>query len=187
MWLEAIITQEDLVQVLGELLPVKIHLNEAEENAPKPPERWLRLGAATAVALVPDQGLRVTCAAELCWSIAGLSPTVELDELRVLLRPQVVEKNAGNVLEFQLEIEEADFHILPDFLDATVVKAINLALAARKLTWNFTETLTRTVGLGKALEPVEALKIEVLWGKHRIGADAVTLVVSFKIGLVRGD
>jgi hypothetical protein len=187
MWLEAIITQEDLVQVMRELLPVKIHLHKEEPGEATPPERWLLLHPATHVALVPDQGLRVTCPAELRWSIAGVSPTVKLDELGVLIRPQVVDKNKGHVLEFQLEIEETDFHSLPEFIDATIIKAINPALAAKKVPWNFTETFTRTVALGKMFEPVEALKIEVLWGKHRIGSEALTLVVSFKIGFARGD
>ena len=188
MWLEAIITKEDLVQVIREILPAKINLQPEEESGKeKPAERWLLLHPATEVTLVPDQGLRVTCPAELTWSIAGMSPSVKLDELSVLLRPQVVEKNKGQVLEFQLEIEELEFHSLPEFLDGTIVKAVNAALADKKIPWNFTETLTRTVGLGKVLDPVESLKIEVLWGKRRIGADVLTLVLSFKLTFVRGD
>lgn len=185
MWLEAIITKEDLVQAMGQLLPVKIYLYGDCEEAN--PHRWLQLRSATAVALVPEEGLRVTCPAELSWTIAGMNPTVKLDELRVLLRPQVVEKHKGQALEFQIEVEEADFHSLPGFLDAPIVKAVNAALATKKLPWNFTDTLTRTVGLGKMLEPIEALQIDVLWGKHRIGAEALTLVVSFKLTFVRGD
>src|SRR5262245_30742507 len=109
MWLEAIITQDDFVQVLGRLLPVRIYLHDEGQAT----ERWLLLGSATQVALVPEEGLRVTCPAELQWTIAGLSPTMKLDTLRVLLRPQVVEKHRGSVLEFSIEIEEADFHSLP--------------------------------------------------------------------------
>jgi len=187
MWLEAIITQEDLVKVIGELLPVKIHLQEEKEGETTPPERWLLLHPATEVVLVPDQGVRVTCPAELCWSIVGVSPTVKLDELRVMICPQVVEKHKGPVLDFRLEIEEADFHVLPEFIDTTIVKAVNAALAAKELHWNFTDTLTRTVGLGKMLDLVEALKIEVLWGKRRIGVEALTFVISFKLSFVRTD
>jgi hypothetical protein len=187
MWLEAIITQEDLVQVVQELLPVKIHLNHEEEGEPTPPERWLLLHPATKVVLVPDQGLRVTCPAELRWSIAGMSPTLKLDELGVLIRPRVVDESTSHVLEFQFEVGEADLHGFPQFIDATIVKAINRALAAKKLRWDFARTLTRTVALPSVLDPVETLKIEVLWGKHRIGAEALTFIVSFKIGFVRGD
>ena len=72
MQLEAIVTQEDLVQLVRTLLPVKIHLEHAAEGEPTPPERWLLLHPATEVVLVPDQGLRVTCPGELRWSVAGV-------------------------------------------------------------------------------------------------------------------
>jgi hypothetical protein len=184
MWLEAIITREDLTQVMAQFLPVKIHLpEEGKEES----DRWIMLHPATKVALVPDQGLQVTCPAEFRWPIVGLGPTVKIDELSVLMRPQVVEKNKGNVLEFSFELEEADFHSIPAFLDGTIIKAINAALANTRPGWNFTETLTRKVGLGKMFEPVEALSIAVQWGKHRINTEALTLVMSFDIGFVRGD
>lgn len=182
MWLEAIITRDDLVQVLGELLPVKIHLDHDEET-----DRWLFLHKATQVTLVPDEGLRVVCSAELRWSIAGMSPKVQLDELGLLLRPQVVEKNKGHVLELNIEIEDADIRGLPALIDSAIVKAVNAALSQKKLVWNFTDALTRTVGLGETFEPIEALKIGVTWGQRRISAEALVLVASFQLGFIRDD
>lgn len=191
MWLEAIISQEDLVQVMGEFLPVKIFLDQSEvgegEKKKDEPERSLLLHTASQVTLVPDEGVRVTCPAELTWSIAGMSPTMKIDALQVMIRPRVVEKNKGHVLEFGMEVEEADFHVLPGFLDDTIAKAVNAALATKKPDWNFTETLTRTVGLGKMFDPVESLKIDVQWGKTKMGGEALGLVVSFKLGFVRND
>jgi len=116
-----------------------------------------------------------------------MGTTMKLDELRVLLVPRIVKMNKGDILEFQIQVEEADFHSLPGFVDAAIVKAANAALATKKLPWNFTETLTRTVALGKMFDPVEALRIEVQWGKLRIGVEALTLVASFDIGFIRGD
>ncbi len=117
MWLEAIITQEDLVQVLGEFLPVKIYLNQDDdekgERKKDEPDRSLKLGKATSVKLVPEIGVLVTCPAELTWQIVGVSPTVQIDELKVLIRPEVVEKNKGEVLEFGLQVKEADFSLSP--------------------------------------------------------------------------
>ncbi|MEP7123613.1 MAG: hypothetical protein ABJE95_21975 [Byssovorax sp.] len=191
MWLEAIISQEDLVQVLEEFLPVKIFLDQDEtgegEKKKDEPERSLLLHPASQITLVPEEGVRVTCPAEITWSIAGISPTMKIDELKVMIRPRVVEKNKGHVLEFGMEVEEADFHALPGFIDDTIAKAVNAALAKKKPAWNFTETLTRTVGLGKMFDPVEDLKIEVQWGKTKIGGESLGLVVSFKLGFVRGD
>lgn len=185
MWLEAIITHADLVEVLGQLLPLKIYLSQDGDEVDK--DRWLLLKPATSVELVPDTGLRVTCSAEFRWTIAGVGPTMKLDALGVFLRPVVVEKNKGGCLEFNIEVEETDFHSLPDLIDSTIAKAINAALSTKKIPWNFSETLNRTVPLGEMLDPVEALSIEAPWGKLRIGADALALVLSIKLGFVRGD
>ncbi len=191
MWLEAIITQEDLVKVLGEFLPVKILLDQEKdadgEVKKDEPERSLFLRAPTAVTMIPDQGVRITCPAELTWSIVGVSPSMTIDALQLMLRPEVVEKNKGHVLELGMEVEVADFHALPSFIDATIVKAVNASLATKRPAWNFSETLTRTVGLGTVLDRVEALKIAVGWGKTKIGAETLGLVVSFDIGFVRAD
>lgn len=192
MWLEAIISQEDLVQALQNFLPVKIFLGQSEagegdKEKKDEPERSLLLHPASRVTLVAEEGVRVTCPAEITWSIAGVSPSMKIDALQVMIRPRVVEKNKGHVLELGMEVEEADFHALPGFVDDTIARAVNASLANKKPAWNFTETLTRTVGLGKMFDPVEALKIEVQWGKTKIGGDALGLVVSFKLGFVRAD
>jgi hypothetical protein len=182
VWLEAIITREDLAQILGEFLPVKIHLDDDETT-----DRWLYLGKATEIALADDLGLRVTCPAELQWSIAGVNPTIRLDELKVLICPEIIERNKGSVLAFNVELEEADIRGIPSILDHTVMKAVNAALANKRPEWNFTKTLTHTVGLPSNLDPIEGLHIGVAWGKRRISQDALVLVVSFKLNFVRGD
>jgi hypothetical protein len=129
----------------------------------------------------------VTCPAELRWSLAGLtSPTVKVERLSAVLRPRMVERNRAQLLEFQLQIEEASFAGLPSLIDATITNAINLALAGKPLAWNLSDTLTRTLGIGPAVQPLDALKIDVQWGKQRIGADVVAWVVSFKLHIARG-
>lgn len=180
MWLEAIITQEELVQILDEFLPVKIHLDNDNKT-----ERWISLGRATEVVLVPDEGLHVLCPAQLCWSIAGMSPTVTLDPLAILIRPEMVEKEKGYVLEFQFEIEQADIHGLPDFIDSTLVKAVNSSLSVKRFAWNFTKTLSFSVDMPESIQPPEKLKLGVGWGKRRISSEALILGVSFKLGFAR--
>ena len=183
MWLEAIITKEDLVKVMKQVLPVKIYLHHEGDEVKT--DRWLLLQSATEVALIPDEGLQVTCPAELTWGIAGMSPSVKVDALRVMILPRVVEVHKGHVLDFHIQVEEADFHSLPGFIDASIVKAVNAALSTRKPTWSFTETLTRTVGLGTTFDPVTALQIDASEGKVRVTAEALSFVVSFKLDFVR--
>lgn len=186
MWLEGIIAQSDFVRIINRFLPVKVHLQD-EGDAEDQQERWLLLHPATQVALVPEEGLRVTCPAELQWHIAGLNPRVKLDALRVLVRPEVVEKHRGCALELDVTVEEADLHGLPQFIDAPIVKAVNAALARKKPEWRITETLSRTVGFGKHLDPVEALQIHAPQAKVRVTADAVVLAVAFDLDFVRDD
>ncbi|APR86565.1 Hypothetical protein A7982_11914 [Minicystis rosea] len=185
MWLEAIVTHADLVEMLAQLLPVKIHLQQegdGDDNG-----RWLHLGPASKVELVAEEGLRVTCPAELHWTLAGVGPTLKLDALRVFLRPHVLEKHKGGTLEIGIEVEETDFHSLPELIDAAIAQAVNAALTTKRIPWIFSDTLARVVPLGTMLEPIEALKIEAPWGRIRIGEDALALVISIKLGLVRGD
>ena len=54
MWIEAIVTRDDLAELLGQLLPLKIHFDASKT------ERWLFLDSPTEVSLVPGKGLRVT-------------------------------------------------------------------------------------------------------------------------------
>jgi len=183
MQLEAIITEEDFARVLERFLPVKIYLHDEGQET----DRWLLLHPARRVTLVPEEGLRITCPAELQWSIAGLSPTVRLDELRVMFRPQVVEKHSGSVVDFVVEVEEAAFHRLPQFVDTPIVKAVNAALAKKKPEWGFTRTLSRTVGFGKLFDAVEALEIRATSGKVRVTVEALTLVVAFDLAFTRKD
>ena len=185
MWLEAILAQEDLVLLMREFLPVKIYLHHEGGEVDK--DRWLMLQTATDVALVADEGLEITCPAELTWGIAGMSPSVKVDALRVMIRPRINELHKGHTLDFHLQVEEAAFHGLPAFMDGTVVKAINAALATKTIPWNFTKTLTQNVPLGKMFDPLEALDIHVKWGKVRIEPGALTLAISFKIDIVRAD
>jgi len=182
MFLEAVATKEDLVQALGQILPVRIDLGG--EN---PKSRVLALHAARSVELVADRGLRVVCAAELTWDIVGMSPTVKLDELAILLKPRVVGHNGGPAIDFNIELEEADIHGLPGIIDATIMKAANAALETKKISWHVAETLSRTVAIGKTLEEVRELKIAVDWAKCRITAEALVLAASFKLTFLRTD
>jgi len=182
MFLEAIATHGDLVQALGQILPVRIDLGGDD-----PQSRVLTLHAAKSVELVAERGLRVVCRAELEWEIVGLNPTIKLDELIILLKPRVVDHNGGSAIDFNIELEEADVHGLPSVIDDTIMKAANKALATKKLSWDVTDTLSRTIAIGGTMEQVKKLKIAVDWAKCRITAEALVLAASFTLTFLRSD
>lgn len=182
MWIEAIITRDDFAAVLNQLLPLKIHLDDDEKT-----DRWLYLDRATEIELVPEKGLRVACPAEIMWSVSVVNVPIKLHTLQVLLRPEIVKKQRGDILVFDLTLEEADIKGIPALVDSTVMKAVNAALAKKELAWDFTKTLTNTVKMPALLDPIESLTINVQWGKRRVDAEAVVLAVSFSLTFTRGD
>lgn len=182
MWIQAIITADDLAAVLHQLLPLKIHFdNDPSTN------RWLYLDKATDIELVSGRGLRVACPAEIKWSIAGVSVPIKLHSLRLVLCPEVVSKDEGDVLAFRIELEETDFKGIPALLDRGLMSAIGAALASKDLAWNFTQTLTRRVHMPSFLDPIESLSIRVGWGKCRVDNEALALVLSFGLTFDRED
>jgi hypothetical protein len=181
MWLEAIVSREDLVRLLDQLLPVKINLDVPETD------RWIKVGRATAVDLVADAGLRVSCPAELKWEIAGMGPTLTVETISLLLRPDVVEHGNGHTLDFHIEIEDVDIRGVPTVIESAILRKVNARLESEKLSWNFTDTLTYSVPIGQLLESIASLNIGVAWGKRRVTAEGLALAVSFKVDFVRND
>lgn len=181
MWVETIFSRDDLKQLLQELLPTKIHLGDPTEDA------WLALFDLGDVELVPQAGLRVTCKAKIRWEIAGVSVPVTLNSLRVLLRPLILKRDASEVLSFGIEIEHADLANVPEFIDARITERVNKELADKQneLSWDFMTTLSRIVSLPAAIEGVDSVDLKVGWGKLRIDADALVIVVSFNAHLLR--
>lgn len=182
MWIEAIVTKEDFAELLKQILPVKIHFDEDPKT-----DRWLYLDSATDIELVPEEGLRVACPAEIMWSVSVVDIPIKLHTLQVLVRPEIVKKSRGDILVFNLHLEEADIKGLPSVIDHTIMKAVNEALSKKELAWDFTKTLTNTVKMPKVLDPIDSLSIKVNWGKRRVDAEAVCLVVSFHLDFIRGD
>jgi hypothetical protein len=181
MWIETILSREDLTQLLEELLPAKIRLGGANDDA------WLALYDLSEVTLVPNTGLRVTCKAKLRWEIVSIGVPVTLHTLTVLLRPSIAKRDSGDVLAFGVEIEHADLANVPDFLDAKITDRVNRELAKKRdeMAWDFSASLAHIVALPPIVDPIEAIDVKVAWGKLRIDADALVLAVSFHVHLLR--
>jgi hypothetical protein len=182
MWIEAIINKDDFADLLKQMLPLKIHFDDDPKT-----DRWLYLDTPTEFELVPEEGLRVACPAEIMWSVSVVDIPIKLHTLQVLVRPEIVKKSRGDILVFNLHLEEADIKGLPSVIDHTIMKAVNEALAKKELAWDFTKTLTNTVKMPPLLDPIESLTINVNWGKRRVDAEAVCLVISFHLTFHRGD
>lgn len=180
MWIEAIIAKDDFAAVVRQMTPLRIHFDDNDKT-----NRWLYLGKPTSVELVAEKGIRISCPAEIMWSVVGVNVPIKLHTMQVLMRPEIVAKPTGHILVFNLELEEADFKGIPALIDHGIVKGVNAALAAQELAWDFTKTLTNSVKMPKLLDPIETLEIKVNWGKRRVDDEAVVLVISFQLDFIR--
>lgn len=176
MWIEAILTRDDLCDLLEQMLPLRIQLGEGE------PERYLYLGNAREVSLVPGEGLRVECAAKVRMGLPFGRLPIGLRSVHVLVKPRVRPTPEGDVLVFGLEVESADLKLVPEAIDRRIVTAINRLLEEKHVeaVWNFTRTLTHQFALPALLQPVNALKVRVKWGEVKITEEGLSLAVSFE-------
>lgn len=174
MWVEAIVSLEDVQALAAELLPVRVQLGAADAD------HYLYLSAAREVALVEGRGLRVVCDAQIRWPVLGMDIPISVDSLTVILEPTIPDES--DQLFIGVQLEHADVAWVPSLLDKTIVSAINEALKQKnaELAWSFAPTLSREFALPEMLQPVRALGLQAGWGKVRITSEAMVLVVSFQ-------
>ncbi len=180
MEITARLDAETVTSVLRSLTPLTVHLDDDPAG-----DRWFRLDPPDEVAFIAGQGLRVHATAAVQWTVAGLRIPFTIQSLQVMLRPLIVEAPAGGRLVFRASIEEADLKNVPQAIDAAILDHVNarLALLGDKLGWNFARTLTHSIAMPAAMEPVEAFllgvrdgAVEVLAGEMRL---SVKMPVSF--------
>ena len=165
-----------LNQLLAELLPITIVLDEAERLD----GRWIRIQPVQRLEVVGD-GLRLITAGELRWIVGFLRVTVTVERLVLLLRPLVVGTGAESRLLFRPVLEEADLRNLPALLDRRIVALINNALERRThdtLAWNFGRTLALRFLLPDTLVPLESATVDVDAAQLRVHGDVVQFSVA---------
>ena len=102
MWIEAILSHDDLATLVAQLLPLDLHLG-AEGTDPD-----LHLSDLAKVELVENQGLRVECRAEIRWSVLGIDVPIAVDSLSLLLVPSIVKRSERDALTFKVQLSELD-------------------------------------------------------------------------------
>ncbi len=171
MWLEAIVSAEDLQRTLSRFAPVTIRLGEGGE---------LALESPSEVSLLADRGVRVVCRARMVWPVIGVRVPMTIRSLIILLCPIIEAQAHGDVLVFKLEIEHADFALVPTFIDNRIISQINAKLAVKhvELSWSYAETLHHVFRMPHALDAVESLALVVDGAVVKVTKEAVGLAVS---------
>jgi hypothetical protein len=181
MWIEAIISSEDLRRSLSEFAPLRIRLgNDGAELAIESPSE---------VSLVADLGARIVCAAQLHWPFLGIHVPMAIKSLVILLRPVIEAHENGDALVFKLEIEHADFALVPTAIDNRITALVNAELAKRhvELTWRYADTLDHVFHLPDSFAPVESLALVLTSAVVKVTNEAVGLAISVRCDVLRGD
>ena len=145
-------------------------------------DQYIELTSASDLALVADQGLRMTTKARIHWPILGIAVPIKIDPLRVMIRPQIiVAPGGGDALSLALEIEHAEFAGILALGDQPITDKINSELGKLDLAWAFAAMpLSDQFKMPSMLEPLDSLALKVAWGKVRVTDEAIVLAISFR-------
>jgi hypothetical protein len=189
MWVEAILSKDNVISLVGDFLPVSIHLGENADDG-----HYLELFQPREVSLVEGQGLRMSCGARIRWPILGIDLPVTVESVTLLLCPYIAappsedtDAAARDELVFRLTVEAIDFAWAPAVIDHRIAEKINHELAKKHalLSWPFGKSLSHVFELPYFLPPLEAVALKVAWGQVRVTSEAVVIVVSFHSRVLR--
>src|SRR5262245_24374413 len=174
--------KETLSQLLGDLLPITIVLDEARGLD----GRWVRIQPVQHLE-IHAEGIRLITSGELRWTVGFLPVTITVERLVLILRPIVTGAGAASRLLFQPVLEEADLRHLPALLDRGIVELINGALEGRseRLAWDVGRTLALRFILPDALDPLEAAAVDVEAVRLRVRDEVLVLTVTLTMHISR--
>jgi hypothetical protein len=173
VWIEAVLTVDDLQRVLRDFAPASIRLGENGE---------LVLAEPSLVVLIPELGLRVVCAATLRWPLLGVSVPVAMRSVDVMICPIIERLVDREALVFKLHIEHIDVSLFPAFVDDKITARVNEELAKHhvEFSWQFPKTLSYVFQLPDALLSTSALSLEVVAGTLRVTDTSLAFAVSYR-------
>lgn len=181
MWLEAILTREDLLDAFCKLAPLEIRFGQNGS---------IELSSPTAVAMNPGKSVAIVCDADLHLPVLGIHVPIHMHGLTVELTVTVHDapgsegqeaRGHGQVLQLGLQIDRTGVAHLPHLLDESVTKIVNDEIAKKRVgfSWNFRDTLTRSFAAPAALATIAKLGLRVTGGRVRVTEDALGFAVGF--------
>jgi len=176
VWVEAIMSRDDVASIIGRLAPVTIQLGERDSE-----DESVHVTEVAGVSLVGGEGLRVTCRAWVEWPSLGINGRISIDPLTLMLIPSISRRSTGDALIFTPEVEHADVVRLPG-TDEEVTERMNRALSERHvgLSWRFAQILNEAFKRPSLLPPFDSLSTRVSGGRVWVTEDALVIAVSFQ-------
>lgn len=177
MWVQLVVTEDDLRTFLHSVMPARIELGRDEDV-----DRWIEIGAPEFVSVTEAKGLTLRAPAKLRWNVAGINVPIAFRTVEVTLDLSI-DSPEGQVLRFRPQIVDADFVGLPAIIEKSLIKLVNASLAKAHLEWNFVETLQFSPQMSPKLQPPTVVDIRARFGELRKTDGAITLAVS---GVIEG-
>src|SRR5688572_12850995 len=171
MLITAVITKDELTELVSSLTPLRINIDERRGRALKVSRPQLEL--------VPGRGLRLAGDARVTWDVVGVPIQITIQTWAVMFCPRIVVRGRSHLLVFDPVLEALDLKRVPSFLDDAIVNAImaGLAQSRDRLAWDFTRALSKRVMLPPRIEPIKALEIGTSLGSAEVTADELRLTV----------
>jgi hypothetical protein len=180
--LDVTLRQDEVVELLAEVAPLRIHLTKGDED-----RRWVELEPPSEVKFVPGQGVRIVTHGRLRHEVAGVALPFGIRRVQVLFVPQIVTGHHGQRLDFRLRVEQADLENVPGLVEAVVISKVNQALEPERLGmyWELAQTLTLAVPLPERFEPLDRFLTAARTAQVTVTHEALILRLSLGLGMSR--
>ena len=181
MHITARLDEDTVRQLLGELLPVTVVLDDDGED------RWIRIDPARSVDFAANEGLRLEVGGQLRWKAAGVPVLLTIHSAQLLVTPAVVDDAEGARLVFRPSLEKMDLKSVPGFLDSGITSIVNKRLEAEgnQLAWHFGRDLTQRFPLPKELLDIDGFTLAAPTASVDVLADAIVLTLPLAMAFVR--
>lgn len=181
MRIDIALSLDEIVRLLGEATPLRVHLGEKDET------RWVELERPSEVSLVPNLGLRIVAEGQLRYGVAGIKLPFAIRRAQLLLEPEVVSIAGGHErLDFKISVEQVDLEHVPGLAERVLESVVNDALTRLNLSWHFGRALELTFSLPERFEPLDELLLRPPAGRVTITPTELQFSMSAIPTLSRG-
>jgi hypothetical protein len=152
MRIDIALSLDEIVRLLQEAAPLRVHLGEKDEA------RWVEFERPSEVSLVPDVGLRVVTDGQIRYEVATIKLPFAIRRVQLLLEPEIVSITGGHErLDFKIKVEEVDLENVPGMAERVLETVVNDALMRLDLSWHFGQALERSLSVPERFEPLDEL------------------------------
>jgi hypothetical protein len=173
---------DEVVALLAEVAPLRIHLTEADED-----RRFVELDRPSEVSFVAGQGVRIVTRGRLRHELAGVGLPFDIRRVQLMFVPEIVSGGHGYRFDFRFRVESADLEKLPGVVENVVVSKVNHALEPERsqIYWQLAQTLSVSVPLPDRFEPLDRFETRACAAQVTVTNESLILRLGLGLSLTR--